>query len=79
LQEDFLKLVELGELIDRVESDGYQGTEDEERTLQATLDVLVAFYLGDLEVDDRIRAVVAVEVAVGYGGVRGGSCGLVMD
>jgi hypothetical protein len=79
LQEDFLKLVQLGELIHRVESDGYQGTEDEERTLQATLNVLVAFYVGDPEVDDRIRAVVAVEVAVGYGGRRGGSCGLVME
>lgn len=57
--------MELSELIDRVESDGYQGTEDEEKTLQATLNVLVAFYVGDPEVDDRIRA---VEVAVGFEG-----------
>ena len=71
--------MELSELIDKVERDGYQGTEEEKRLLQATLNVLVGFYVGNPEVDERIRAVVAVEVAVGYGGRPGGSCGVVME
>ena len=71
--------MELGELIDRVEGDGFRGTEKEERMLQATLNVLVAFYVGDPEVDERIRGVVAVEVAVRYGGVRGGYCGVMLE
>jgi hypothetical protein len=68
LQEDFQRLVKLANLVDRVERDGFQSTEQEERLLQATLDVLVAFYVGDPEVDERIRGVVAVEEAVGYSG-----------
>jgi len=73
VQEDFRKLVELSNLIDRVEMDGYQGTESEERLLQATLNILVTFYAGDPEIAERIRAVVAVERAVGYGGGGGSS------
>lgn len=53
--------------------DGYQGTESEERLLQATLNILVTFYAGDPEIAERIRAVVAVERAVGYGGGGGSS------
>jgi hypothetical protein len=79
LQEDFLKLVELAELLDRVEGDGFQGTEEEERTLQATLNILLDAYGREPEVLERVRGVVAVEVAVGYGGRGGGSCGVVTE
>jgi hypothetical protein len=79
LQEDFLKLVELAELLDRVEGDGFQGTEKEERALQATLNILLDAYGREPEVLERVRGVVAVEVAVGYSGVRGSSCSVVME
>jgi hypothetical protein len=79
LQEDFVKLLELSELLDRVEEDGFQGTEEEERTLQATLNILLDAYGREPEVLERVRGVVAVEVVVGYGGRRGGSCGVVME
>jgi hypothetical protein len=59
--------VELSELIDRVEGDGYQGTAEEERTLQRTLNILLAAYGGEPEVVERMRGVVAVASAVGRG------------
>jgi hypothetical protein len=60
-------LAELSELIDRVEGDGYQGTEGEERTLQRTLNILLAAYGGEPEVVERMKGVVAVARAVGGG------------
>lgn len=59
------------ELIDRVEGDGYQGTEGEERTLQRTLNILLAAYGAEPEIAERLEGVVAVARAVGYGRGRG--------
>jgi hypothetical protein len=57
----------LSEPIDRVEEDGYQGTEGEERTLQRTLNILLAAYGGEPEVVERMKGVIAVARAVGGG------------
>ena len=66
--------MELAELIDRVEGDGYMGTEEEERTLQSSLDVLIAAYGREPDIAERMRGVVAVEREVGFRGRgRGGS------
>lgn len=71
--------MELSELLDRVEGDGFQGTEEEERTLQATLNILLDACGREPEGLEWVRGVVAVEVAVGYGGCGGSSCSVVME
>jgi hypothetical protein len=62
----------LSELIDRVEGDGYQGTAEEERTLQRTLNILLAAYGARPEIAERLERVVAVARTVGYDRGRGG-------
>lgn len=69
VQDDFRASVELSDKIDRVERDGYRGTDAEERKLQRTLNTLLAAYAGDPEVEGRIRIVVAIERDLGFGGV----------
>lgn len=66
LEDDLLSLMELSRLIDRVERDDYQGTDEEERKLQGALNLLLAAYAGDPEIAERVRVVIAVEKSFGY-------------